>query len=1143
MTGLNDGLLFTTDKCLACNKCIAQCSILGANVSVIQNGIARIKVDSKKCNHCGKCIPLCIHNARDYKDDTEEFLTGLAGGEKISLIVAPSFYILYPEKAEKILGYLKSLGVEKIYDASFGAEICAWAHVKYLRDTKDYPVSSRAFISNTCPALINAVEMYFPELLKKIIPVQSPLICTAIYAKKYLGDNNKFAFLGPCIAKKDEINAENTFGYVKYCCTFGHLVPRIMEKDISSYYAESNLKASSSGSLLPVNGEFKNIIASFFPENEFMMDFRGLEPSLYQFLKMSVPENGEPVQPFLADVLACKNGCLRGPGVEKTDVSESDIYRTFFNKYNKTHVSETNYTAEQKWEQLNEHFSNLNAEDFSRKFQSRYRQPFNVPESTYNEIFNAMLKDTDEKRNMNCTSCGYRSCREMATAIAYGYNKKENCIHYMNDMMKKSYYVDSETGLRNRVSFIQDSEKLIKGNPKLQYVICSGDINRFRVINDLYGFTKGTAVLKAVAEQLQNFMPKNSLIARLDGGNFAMCFEYDPDIVHMLYDFKFFDCSSLQIKMPVTMRFGLYITKDSSEEIINALNCATLSMDKSTSYTQNTYNLFTQDYKEQMVLEANLTSQMQNALDKNEFVMFYQPQYNAKTGTLVGAESLCRWIKSDGSIISPSVFIPLAEKNGFIRTLDKVIWRIVFSSIRKWLDMGLTLIPVSINISRVSLCSDSLVYVIKNLGNEFNIPPELIHFEITETAFITDPESVIERINKIRNLGYQIAMDDFGSGYSSLNTLKDIPIDILKLDMGFIRDGTNMEKGGSIISNVTRMAQSLEYITVAEGVETEEQAAFLRGIGTNVFQGYLYSKPISSDEFEKLLCNDENKSFITKPEVKGRVDVGKFYDPSTNESLLFEEFAGPAVIIEYDYVRDSIYIVRINQKCLKLFGLENYSAQDVSKRVSKFFKHDKEKRLNTVILEAIENDSEIVKVLQLKNAKTSYSVWVKSHAWEISNQNGKHIIYAQFDDVSEEYSKEEALELSNSQLELMMEKTKMDLCFMRLNVDLLNFKETVRLRVVKCNDQFCESCGYSKNEVENWTEKEIRNVIHPLDRTSFITSVAKYLLSYRKDSKEAFSFEYRGKRKGGDYIKLKMNVTAIKQMDGSYFLIVNIEHI
>ena len=524
-----------------------------------------------------------------------------------------------------------------------------------------------------------------------------------------------------CIAKKDEINTENTFGYIKYCCTFGHLIPRILKNDISSYSAESNLKASSSGSLLPVNGEFKNIIASFFPENEFMMDLRGLEPSLYQFLKMSVPENEDPVQPFLADVLACKNGCLRGPGVEKIEGSESDIYNTYFERYNSVQPKNRNLTAEQKWHHLDNHFSELNAEDFKRQFQNRYRQPFNVPENTYNEIFNEMLKDTEEKRNMNCTSCGYRSCREMATAIAYGYNKKENCIHYMNDMMKKSYYVDSETGLRNRHSFIQDAEKLIKGNPKLQYVICSGDINRFRVINDLYGFSKGTAVLKAVVEQLQNIMPKNSLLARLDGGNFAMCFEYDPDIVHMLYDFKFFDCASLQIKTPVTMRFGLYITKDSSEEIMNALNCATLSMDKSTSYTQNTYNLFTQDYKEQMVLEANLTSQMQNALDNNEFVMYYQPQYNAKTGTLVGAESLCRWIKPDGSIISPSVFIPLAEKNGFIRILDKVIWRIVFSSIRRWLDMGLTLIPVSINISRVSLCSDSLVYVIKNLGKNFGI--------------------------------------------------------------------------------------------------------------------------------------------------------------------------------------------------------------------------------------------------------------------------------------------------------------------------------------------------------------------------------------------------------------------------------------
>lgn len=1138
MSQLNDGLLYTTDKCIGCNKCIAQCSILGANVSVIKDGVAKIKIDSAKCNHCGKCIALCIHGAREYTDDTPEFLKSLSNGEKFSLLVAPSFYILYPEKAQQILGYLKSIGIEKIYDVSFGSEISGWAHVKYLKDNENVPAKEKAFITHTCPAFINAVEMYQPQLLSKIIPVQTPMMCTAIYARKYLGDNNNFVFLGPCISKKDEIQSENTFGIVRYNCTFEHLVPEILKNDISSYSAESDLKNCSTGDLVPVIGEFKTYIMNFFPKNEFMMDFRGLEPSLYQFLNMSLKEDGTAVQPFLADVLACKNGCLEGPGTEK-DIEQSKIYSAYFKKFEKAKFETKVISAEERWHLLCERFKDLNSEDFNRKFVNRYRQSFNIPESTYEDIFNSMLKTTEEKRNMNCNSCGYRSCREMATAIAYGYNKKENCIHYMNDVMEKNFYIDEETGLLNRAAFLKEASALIKKNPKFQYVMCSGDINRFRVINDLYGFNAGNKVLKVVSEQLKKIMPKGSLLARLDGGNFAIFFEYNPDVVHLLYDFKFFDTSSLQVKVPVTMRFGLYILRDSTEELNEALNCATLSMDKATSYSQNTYNLFTREYKEVMMMESRLTSLMQSALDNNEFRVFFQPQYNAITGELVGAESLCRWTQTDGTVVSPSVFIPLAEKNGFIRTLDKAIWRMTFLYVRRWLDEGIKMVPISINVSRISLTSDAIIYVIKNLENEFNVPPELIHFEITESAFASDSEVVIERINKIRNMGYRIAMDDFGSGYSSLNTLKDIPIDILKLDMGFIRNGTNMEKGGSIISNVTRMAQNLEYVTVAEGVETEEQAVFLRGIGTNIIQGFLYSMPISAEEFEDLLKKGVGKSFITRLEAKGKIDIGRFYDPSSSESLMFEEFTGPAAIIEYDYIKDNTVVIRCNEKCYKLFGLGEKKKSSINKELKKYLKTSEGKKLSLSILDTISHSEPVVCVTEHINKKTKYPLWVKSQSWEINKQGSKHILYLLLQDVTAEITKEKKLEVSNRQMELMMENTHISICLMKLNVDLFNVFETIKLRIIKCNREFTEYSGYSKEDVEAWTEKDALGVIHPKDRPGFRAEVAKAFIG---GFEKPFTYEYDGLAKDGTYKRVRITIIGIKQEDGSYFLVTTYEH-
>ena len=195
MDRYNKGVIFTNDKCIACNRCISNCSLMGANVSVVKHGIAHMEIDSRKCNDCGKCINVCVHNARDYRDDTAAFFSDLAKGEKISVILAPAFFGLYADKAEQIIGCLKSLGVDKIYDGGYGREISAYLTAKHIKDTKNLPANERQFISNACPALVTVIQKYHPFLLGKLIPIQPASVCSAIYAHKYLGDDNKIAYL------------------------------------------------------------------------------------------------------------------------------------------------------------------------------------------------------------------------------------------------------------------------------------------------------------------------------------------------------------------------------------------------------------------------------------------------------------------------------------------------------------------------------------------------------------------------------------------------------------------------------------------------------------------------------------------------------------------------------------------------------------------------------------------------------------------------------------------------------------------------------------------------------------------------------------------------------------------------------------
>ena len=221
MRNMEKGLVYTNDKCIGCNKCIRACSCIGACVSTEpdENGNSRIMVDGSLCVSCGACFDICEHNARDFRDDTEQFFEDLEKGEPISLLVAPSFPANYPETYAKVFGKLKELGVNRIISVSFGADITTWGYIKYIQEHDFY-----GGISQPCPAVVGYIERYMPELLPKLFPVQSPLMCAAIYARKELGITDRLAFISPCIAKKLEIDDPNNHGVVSYNVTFTHLM-------------------------------------------------------------------------------------------------------------------------------------------------------------------------------------------------------------------------------------------------------------------------------------------------------------------------------------------------------------------------------------------------------------------------------------------------------------------------------------------------------------------------------------------------------------------------------------------------------------------------------------------------------------------------------------------------------------------------------------------------------------------------------------------------------------------------------------------------------------------------------------------------------------------------------------------------------
>lgn len=849
MRSYNTGIVYSDEKCIGCNKCIAACSVLGANCAIIQNGQNRVVVDSRKCVICGSCVSVCPQKARTYRDDSESFFTGAAQSQNISVIIDQSFFVLYKDRARSVLGWLRSLGVKNIYSSSLGAEISVWANVRYL--LAHHEEDEAPFLVNCCPAFTLRVEREEIDFLKKLIPVHSPAFCTAIYAKKYLGDTSRMVFISPCVAVKDLISRHK--GTIDASVSFDSIITRFNEAKYSGTESDPDQTGRTFGNIISAEDGMARCLALFFPEKYIIAHYNNLSPHTFSVLRNETQNCSLSERPLASTVVSCRNGCLDGPGTKKFRSTVSSICIEYFRMFTDS-MKDLDIEASHKrnLEMLEKQFAGLDCADFTCSFQDHYQQPYRIPKSTYDEIFTAMHKNTVKKRSVNCGFCGYRSCMEMASAIAYGYNRKENCIHYMNEEMAFRYFIDPQTGIPNRAAFVRDAELLLKSNPAKKYVICSGNVNKFKIIDDLYGFEAGDKVLHIVSVVLKYTVGSEGLCASLGGGNFALFFEYTPENMARLTKREFIDCSVLGIAFRVTMRFGLYVAQDRSESIMNMMNYATISMDKNSSPMENTFTMYTQEFHDQMKLETMITADMQGAMERQEFKLFFQPQYNP-AGTLVGAEVLCRWIKDDGFIRTPDVFIPIFEKNGFIKKLDRYVWEKSFQAIQRWHSAGIKVVPISLNISRITLKDDDIISFISDLHKNYSLPPHTVHFEITESAYMNDQKRLIGRVNGIRNLGYAIAMDDFGSGYSSLNTLKDVPIDILKLDMGFLRESENTERGGTIINSVVRMAQDLKLMTIAEGVETQNQADFLCSIGCDVLQGFLYSRPVSQAEFERII--------------------------------------------------------------------------------------------------------------------------------------------------------------------------------------------------------------------------------------------------------------------------------------------------
>lgn len=459
-------LIKTNDKCVGCNKCIGVCGCVGATVATeLEDGRNVIDVDPKKCIACGACFDACEHHAREFEDDTEAFFAALQRGEKISLLLAPAFLANYPKEYESVLGGLKAMGVNRIISVSFGADITTWAYLNYIKQ-HDFVGG----ISQPCPAVVSYVERYIPELIPKLFPVQSPMMCAAIYAKKEMGVTDKLAFISPCIAKKLEINSERGKGLVSYNVTFDHLMQYVREHRISGAPCKDEIEYGL-GSVYPTPGGLKENVYWFLGEDVFIRQIEG-EKHMYQYLETHKKQIAGGSTPYLfIDALNCGSGCLYGTAVEDTKAATDDALQEMMrirknSKNDKSgHTWSRKLSPKKRLQKLNKQFAKLDINDYLCTYHDfsdvcSYAMP---SQAEFETIYQDMGKTTKESRQINCSCCGYESCRDMAVAIHNGFNHKENCIYYIKDQVEieKNNALDLASQVEEEKTMITNQRKKI----------------------------------------------------------------------------------------------------------------------------------------------------------------------------------------------------------------------------------------------------------------------------------------------------------------------------------------------------------------------------------------------------------------------------------------------------------------------------------------------------------------------------------------------------------------------------------------------------------------------------------------------------------------------------------------------------------
>ncbi|MEG1812669.1 MAG: EAL domain-containing protein [Clostridia bacterium] len=486
---------------------------------------------------------------------------------------------------------------------------------------------------------------------------------------------------------------------------------------------------------------------------------------------------------------------------------------------------------------------------------------------------------------------------------------------------------DALTGIYNKKKFFDATRKLLDENSAERFAFLRFDVDRFQLINSFFGTAEGDKLLIYIAQQMAVDVKKFSkaTYGRIESDVVAFCAPYDQRQMEEVVRQSKKTLAQFNPNYDIVPSVGIYVIDDPTISIEEMYNRATLAAKTCKGNYVDFYAYYSESMSAVLAAEQEITNEMNFALESGQFDLYLQPKYNIHTNLPCGAEALVRWMHPEKGMLLPGDFIPIFERNGFITKLDYYVWEQACKCLRRWVVQGITPYPISVNVSRVNLYNPNLAEMLLELVNRYQLKPALLNLELTESAYTDNPTAMKKTMAQLQKYGFTILMDDFGSGYSSLSLLKDILIDVLKIDMRFLSVSEFPGRGENIIASVIRMAKWLGIPVIAEGAETREQVDFLRSVGCDYVQGYYYARPMPAQAYEQLCLSLSLDRQLMTDKKYGSYRYDDLFSLNAEMNRLFSNNPQAALICEY--FSDKVELIRVNEAYYALVGHDDMAAK------------------------------------------------------------------------------------------------------------------------------------------------------------------------------------------------------------------------